>query len=236
MFPGEACDARQQVQGCDWLPRLAEAEARHCQASERQHDPHTHHPLDWCARPTKQNKTNARAFLEPFLDIYKNVEVPKTGSGHTHAYRVENFSTTKRRFFCSSCSFLCRGWRERRRYDTGGAHWRRDFRKRGRAGTYTKTHLVCDAVFYPKCHHHFTKTGSGQTKMGKAALKSKKRPMMGFLVGRALGGLRNRAVQIPGAAAACARPLELSAHLQRDHLLILQNDRVCLHAFPLRLL
>jgi hypothetical protein len=59
---------------------------------------------------------------------------------------------------------------------------------------------------------------------------------MGFLVGRALGGLRNRAVQIPGAAAACARPLELSAHLQRDHLLILQNDRVCLHAFPLRLL
>ena len=65
---------------------------------------------------------------------------------------------------------------------------------------------------------------------------SNKRPMMGFLVGRSLGGLRNRAVQIPGAAAACARPLELSAHLQRDHLLILQNDRVCLHAFPLRLL
>ena len=176
MFPGEACDARQQVQGCDWLPRLAEAEARHCQASERQHDPHTHHSLDWCdARPTKQNE---RAPLFGAIFRYKNVEVPKTGSGHTHAYRVEKFSTTKRRLFHSSCSFLCRGWRERRRYDTGGAHWRRDFRKRGRAGTYTKTHLVCDAVFYPKCQHHFTKTGSGQTKMGKAALKSNNRPMM----------------------------------------------------------
>jgi hypothetical protein len=47
----------------------------------------------------QQNKTNARAFLEPFLDIYKNVEVPKTGSGHTHAYRVEKSSAQKKAFF-----------------------------------------------------------------------------------------------------------------------------------------
>jgi hypothetical protein len=96
MFPGEACDARQQVQGCDWLPRLAEAEARHCQASERQHDPHTHHPLYWCARPTKQNE---RARLFGAIFRYKNVEVPKTGSGHTHAYRVEKSSAQKKAFF-----------------------------------------------------------------------------------------------------------------------------------------
>jgi hypothetical protein len=96
----------------------------------------------------QQNKTNARAFLEPFLDT-KTLKFPRQARDtHTHT-GWKKVQHKKRRLFYSCCSFLCRGWRERRRYDTGGAHWRRDFRKRGRAGTYTKTHLVCDAVFYP---------------------------------------------------------------------------------------